>query len=663
MATIFGIGTSGLLAYQQALTTVGHNVANANTEGYSRQRVNMATRTPEITPAGWMGNGVDAVSVQRFYDDFVATQIRSTQSAASKLEVTHDYASRLDDLLADPDAGLDPAIQDFFNALQELSDYPGSAAARQVVLAEAEALADRFVFFDRMYDQLRQDILSEMGEAVAEINALAANIADINDAIVKAESDVSRSRANDLLDQREVLLNNLSKLTNVQTVEQDDGAINVMIGTGQPLVVGTEYATLSVTANASNPTSHDISLSVGSSSSVVITSQLSGGKLSGLLDFRSEYLDDGQSQLGKLAVGIVEVMNDQHVQGVDLLGQMGGNFFSPLTVQGEDNLNNTGTGAVSVSFSADDMADLTSSDYTLVYNGGTSYTLTRLSDSTTTAISTATTIPVIDGFQLAITAGAVAGDSFLIRPTRDAAGEVNLLITDTNLLAAAGALRGNEVTDANGNPVNTGTAAISSIATSSATGISSATTMTLTYSANADGSGNPGFTFTSTPALGTSYILYDPATESAGKDFPDGTVSGQFDAFGGLSFHINGTPVAGDQFVVEFNSSGSADNRNALAMGQLQTQLLMNGGTTTFQGVYGELVSDIGSKTRLAEINLGTQEGLLSAHTGRLQEISGVNLDEEAANLARFQQAYQAAAQVIQVANTVFDSLLNAVRA
>ncbi|MES9873201.1 MAG: flagellar hook-associated protein FlgK [Candidatus Sedimenticola sp. 6PFRAG7] len=661
MATIFGIGTSALLSYQRVLSTVGHNVANANTEGYSRQRVNLSTRTADRTPAGWIGNGVDAVSVQRFYDDFIATQMRGAQTATTEMQTLLQHASRLDNLLADPAVGLDPAIQDFFNALQDVSDNPASASSRQVLLAEGESLASRFVYIDRQYDQLRQDIYQEITNSVTQINTLAANIADVNRAIVKARSEINHSEPNDLLDQREMLLNDLSKYVNVQNFLQDDGAMNVIIGTGQPLVVGWENAVLSVSPNAANPTSPDIRLSVdGGASSIIVTDQVSSGELGGLLRFREEYLDEGQSQLGKLAVGLVESINAQHVQGIDLLGQMGGNFYQPITVSGAPNLSNTGSGAVSVSFSAADMANLTSSDYQLVYNGGTSYTLTRLSDGTTTAINSAA-IPVVDGFQMAITAGAAIGDSFLLRPTRDAAGEVSLLVSDVNRIAAAGALRGGEVTDASGNPLNTGDASISAISTSSATGLGSTTTMTLTYSNSVGPLNAPGFTITSTPALATNYIYYNPATESAGKSFPDGTVPGQFDPIGGASFHIKGTPAVGDAFLAEFNSGGTADNSNALALAGLQNDLLMNGGTATFQNVYSQLVSDVGAKTHQAEISFRAQEGLLSSHAQRLAEISGVNLDEEAADLARFQQAYQASAQVIQVANSLFESLLNAV--
>ncbi|OQX47895.1 MAG: flagellar hook-associated protein FlgK, partial [Candidatus Sedimenticola endophacoides] len=528
----------------------------------------------------------EASSILRYYDDFLASQIRRTQSVTSQLETEFTHASRLDDMLGDPQVGLDPAMQGFFNALGELADDPASAAARQLVLVESESLADRFNYFFLQYERLRVEANQELALAVDQVNAIAENIAVLNQQISLAWSAGGRVVPNDLLDQRDLLLNDLSKLVNVNTLEQDDHAINVIIGNGQPLVVGSTTTPLSVEVNGSDTLNPDIALTLGGSS-VTVTAQITGGELGGLLAFRSEYIDTGLNRLGQLAAGLVASVNAQHTQGIDLYGSMGGNFFSPVSAEGAADSGNSGTGAVSVTLA--NVEDLTASDYRLTFNGGTSYTLTRLSDGATTAIDTSTTVPVTDGFQMAITAGAVAGDSFLIRPTRSAANEVSLLITDPNRLAVAGALRSGEVTDAAGNPLNSGSGVISQAATSSATGLPLAASITLTYTTDADGSSNPGFSISGGPG---GYILYNPATgEVDGKDFPDGSVPGQFDLYGGLSFRVSGTPSAGDQFIITNNSGGRADNRNALALAALQSADLLNGGTTTLQGGYAQLVA------------------------------------------------------------------------
>ncbi|MES9903455.1 MAG: flagellar hook-associated protein FlgK [Sedimenticola sp.] len=663
MATLLGISSSGLLAYQRALNTVGHNVANADNEGYSRQRVDFETREPSYSGSGWSGNGVDVASVQRYYDDFIAAQIRVTQSITSKAETLSENANRLDDLLADPLVGLDPAMQNYFNAMQALSDDPASAAARQVVLSEAQSLADRFAFFDRQYNDIRREINQKLSGTMTDINTLAGAIAEINQKIIEATHTGNRTPPNDLLDQREVLLKGLAQLVDIQVFEQDDGAYNVSIGTGQGLVIGSRQATLGVYADPENSRSPGVAF-VTSFSSEDLTAQITGGELGGLLEFREQFIDDGQNQLGLVAVGMVGSINAQHIQGLDLEGAIGTNFFQPLSISGVRNTGNTGTATVSATFSSDNLADVTASDYRLTYNSGTSYTLTRLSDGVTAAVDSA--LPAVtDGFTLAITgtSGLVAGDSFLIQPARDAGGDVDLLISDTNKIAAAGALRANEVTDANGNPVNTGSAAITQAVTTSATGLPLASSITLTYSTDADGSGNTGFVITGGPAAPNNYLLYDPASaDVSGKPFPDATNPTQFSAYGGLTFDISGTPVVGDQFVISSNSSGTADNRNALAIGGMGRELLMKGGTSTIQGVFGQMVADIGALARQASTNYEAQKGLLTVQENTLAGISGVNLDEEAANLMKYQQAYQASAQVVAVAGVIFDTLIGAFR-
>ena len=661
MSTLLGISASGLLAYQRALNTVGHNVSNVNTEGYSRQRVDFEVRDPSFSGNGWLGNGIDAASVTRYYDNFIATQIRTTQSVTSKAETLSDNAARLDDLLADPLAGLDPALQDYYNALQTLSDDPSSAAARQVVLSEAQSLADRFAFFDRQYDDIRREINQKMSGTMDEINTYAAAIGEVNQKIVDATNSGDRTTPNDLLDQRETLLKGLAKLVDIQVFEQDDGAYNASIGTGQGLVVGSQNATLGVYTNPADTNAPGIAF-VTSYNSQELTNQISGGKLGGLLEFREQFLDAGQNQLGQVAVGLVEYTNAQHVQGLDLEGAIGTNFFQPITFSGRANTGNTGSATVAATFSSSDLDDVTASDYTLTYNSGTSYTLTRLSDGVTTAVDSA--LPAVtDGFTLSISgaSGLVSGDSFMLQPTRSAAGEVELLISNTNRIAAAGALRSNEVTDANGAPVNTGSGQITQAATTSATGLPLSSSITLTYSADADGSGNSGFVITGGPTAPNNYVLYDPtSTDVSGKSFPDGSNPTQFAAYGGLTFEISGTPVVSDQFVISNNTSGTADNRNALAMGSQGQSLSMNGGTTTIQGVFGQMVADIGTLARQANTNYNAQQGLLTVQENSLAGISGVNLDEEAADLMKYQQAYQASAKVVSVAGVIFDTLIGA---
>ncbi len=657
MAGILNIGTSALLAFQRSLTTTGHNIANSDTEGYSRQRVNLATRIPQATGAGYLGSGVQAVAVERLYDDFLAGQMRAAQSSASEMESYFSHASRIDNVLADPNIGLDPAIQDFFNATQVVADDPASISTRQVMLSEAGAMVNRYHDLSRQFTDANNQLNQELGDVADEISGLAEAIARVNQGIIEA-SGAGGSSPNDLLDQREVLLNDLSKLVNISVVPQDNGAWNVFIGKGLTLVIGGTNATLTTVNSSSDPSQRDIAFT-NVSGTQVVTDQLAGGELSGLLDFRDEILKPATNQLGLVAIGMTDRINSQHQQGLDLDGNPGGPFFAPHSVSVLNNANNASAAQVTAAYV--DTGNLTASDYELrATTVADQFTLTRLSDGQVSTLNTGGVYPhataEIDGISISISAAATAGDRWLIQPTRNAASNMDLLVTDPRKIAAAGPIRAAQTTNIGGGP-NQGTAAISQPDYSNTSNIPLGGSITLEWSATAHG-GAPGFTVTGGPG-GT--IAYDPATQINGASF-------SFPAYGGMSFNITGTPAAGDRFVIENNSSGIGDNRNALKLADLQSSKSLLGSTgggletATFQGVYSQLVSDVGSKTHQAEVNFNATDGLRERHKNSLLSISGVNLDEEAANLIKFQQAYQAAAQVITVSNTLFDSLIGAIR-
>lgn len=652
MASLLNIGTSALNVFQRTLTTTGHNIANSETEGYSRQRVNLTTRTPELSGSGWLGTGVQVDQIQRMYDDFLATQVRSTQSSSSELETYHSYASWLDNLVADPEIGLDPAIQNFFDALQVLSDDPSSITTRQVVLSESQSLVDRFHDLAEQFDEARERLNAGLESVTDDITTIAGSIADINLSIIESAGE---EIPNDLLDQREVLLNRLSELVDITVVKQDNGAWNVFIGSGQPLVMNTNSATISTAAEENDTEALDIVFS-GLTGSYPITDYISGGELQGALRFREEMLDVAQNRLGLVAIGIADRINSQQNLGLDLDGLFGNDLFSLGSIEV---LPNSAT-SPTVTATMVDTGNLTISDYMLVSDDGAAgdFTLTRLTDGqswTFTAGAYPYTYPPVgdlDGFSFTIPAAATTGDSYLIRPTRPAAADIDISIYDPRQLAAAGPVRVEPSTNSITGDPNLGSATITQPAITDLTNIPLAGSITLEWTAAI-----PGFTVTGGPG-GT--IAYDPATQSGGVTF-------NFAGYGNMTFTIRGIPQEGDRFVIDNNTNGIGDNRNILAMAELQNTNTLLGSATTaetasFQQVYGQLVSDVGSKTHHAEINSTTSKGLLERHQASLSSINGVNLDEEAANLVRFQQAYQAATQVISVSNTIFDALLGAVR-
>ncbi len=646
--SILSIGVSALTANRQAMDTTGHNISNVNTEGYSRQTVDFATRRPDFRGIGYIGNGVDVAQISRQYDSFISSQVRNSQSVTSELQAYYDGASRLNEMVADAEVGIQPTLNDFFNALQGLADDPASTSARQLVIAEADSMVDRFHYFDRQFEATRNTLNGQIQAQITEINRLAQGIASINRDITQAYG----STPNDLLDKRDQMVNDLSKLVDIQVLEQSDGAYNIFIGKGQPLVMVFDAATLTTQPSELDATRLDIAFNY-SFGTQIITEQISGGAIGGMVRFRDEVLDPAQNRVGLVALGLANDLNAQQALGLDLDALPGTSLFSLGSVQVQEPASNGSS--ITVDFNS--IGDLTGDDYELIYDG-TDFVLENLSDGSTQTLAVG--LNTVDGLDIDIDAtGATAGDTFLIQPTRNAAASIDLLFTDARRLAAASPLQMRPATDVNGNALNTGNAVMTQPANSNVAGLPLAADMQLVYNALAG-----GFDIINGPAAPNDFIAYD-ATDPAqivGVDFPLAANPTQFSAFGGISFTISGVPANGDSFFIGNNTSGSSDNRNALALVALQQADRLLGGTATFNETYAQMVSDVGSKAHHAELNLAAQESLLQRTQDAMQEVSGVNLDEEAAKLIQYQQAYQASAQIISIANTLFDTLISAVR-
>ena len=350
-------------------------------------------------------------------------------------------------------------------------------------------------------------------------------------------------------------------------------------------------------------------------------------------------------------MGLAEDMNAQHALGIDLNGIVGGDFFAMSTPQVLPHRTNSGG---SISATITDATDLTNSEYLLRYDGADNYTMIRLDDNQITSFNTGGASPftttAVDGFTIDVTAGAAAGDTFIIRPTRTGAQDISLLLNRADQIAAAGPVRASQQTNANGLALNTGNAAISQPVVTSSTGTPLATPVSLTFDANAGGAGVPGFLVAGGPA---GPLLFDPATDSGGKSF---TLAG----FGDMTFTIDGVPDPGDSFTIGNNFTGVGDNRNALALSGLSTLTQLTGGKETYTDAYGGMTARVGTRTLRSEINLNAQRGLLNQARQEREALSGVNLDEEAARLIQFQMAYQAAAQAVSVTNSIFQTLLGA---
>ena len=629
MADAFSIGLSALLAQQRALATTSNNIANANTPGYSRQRVELNERPLERIGASFVGTGVEVGNIRRLFDDLLAGQLRSAASGFNRLDTFSNLAASLDNLLADSDTGISAGLTRFFNAVQDLADDPASTSARQVVLSEAGSLVSRFEIFDRRLAEVGREINSRLNASVIEINGLSESIADVNGKILTSGGAAGGQIPADLLDQRERLLNRLSELANVSTVGQADGTLSVFVGNGQPLVLGTNANQLALESSDFDPARAEIAL-VGDVANVRITQFLSGGIVGGLLDFQREMLDPARNELGRFAVTLTQTFNAQQASGLDLNGQLGADFFAVGTPRVFPAQTNTGGGTVTATI--DDLSGLAATGYRLFYDGA-AYSLSRA--DTGEVVTLTGTGSVADplranGIALVVSGAPAAGDQFQIEPLADAVGGFGVLISRTDEIAAAAPIRTAL------NPANRGDGQISAgeVVDVNDPGLLNTATIQFltanTYSINGAGS----FAYTS------------------GGDI----------TINGARFQISGTPQVGDEFVLEANAGGIGDNRNALLLASVGDLKSLTGGTASLNQVVNQVVTRIGAQTLQSASTRDAQNVLLNQATEALKAESGVNLDEEAADLLRYEQSYQAAAQVISVADSLFQTLLSVLR-
>ncbi|OGT19995.1 MAG: flagellar hook-associated protein FlgK [Gammaproteobacteria bacterium RBG_16_57_12] len=641
---VYGIGTSGLLAFQRALSVTSHNIANVNTEGYSRQIAEITTREPINVGGRQVGTGVNINSVRRMFDELVNRQVTNYTSNSSLYETYHTLASQVDELLANESIGLDGSLQRFFDALQVLSTDPSSNPAREGVLSEAQSLVDRFHTLDEHLNDINNHLNNQMRQFTSELNTLAASFADLNQQIVANGGSKMDFPPNDLMDKRNLVLQQIASMVSVSTVEMDDGSINIFVGSGQPMVLGNQAFTLQAVNSTTNSSQLELAYNSGSTQ-VIVTDLIDGGKLGGVLRFRDEVVDPVIAQLDRLAAGFAMSFNDQHRIGMDLEGDINNNFFGDLTAGGYvlPAAGNTGTANITVSIS--DSSELTADDYQMNYNG-LNYTLVNRSDNSTVA-----TFPPAGAFPTTYTVAGIgiditinvsnpnAGDSFYIDPDHDAAKNIDTAINRLADISAAIPIR------AQRSLANLGDATISQGTVANINNPNLMNTVTITFSS-------------------ISPDLFDVFDVTAGIPLATNVpyTSGSSITYNGVTIEITGAPQLNDVFTIEKNTSGFGDNRNALFLAGLQTTAILENGTGTYQELYGSLISDVGNKTAQAQTSKIAQGALLENAQSRYQSVSGVNLDEEAANIMKFQQAYQAAAQIMVTANSMFQSLIDVFR-
>ena len=683
------IGISGLMTSQRALSTISHNVSNVNTEGYSRQESIINSRDPTYTGAGYQGNGADVTNVRRLADDFLTKQLSLRTSDANFQENYHNYASRVDNLLADPEAGLDPALSSFFDANQGVADDPSAVSAREVLLSNGETLTERFETMHRRLADLEEQVNTELENGVTRANSLAEEIARLNERIATAQGSASGTEPNDLLDQREKLIKDLSEVVAVRTVEQDNQAVNVYIGKGQSLVSNFDARPMEIVPNQYDTSRSEIGYRQGSSDLVNVTDYIDGGKLGSLKEFRNEILDPAINSLGRVAYGVAENYNQQHQLGMDLNGNLGGKFFEIKNEQVKPDRNNDAN-APDVSYQIVDTSQLTDRNYRLVADGSGQYSL--LDNATDEVLQTgidptaATPQATVEGVAITIddtppNDQVVAGDSYLIQPTRAGARTIEIAagMDSAEKVAAASPVRATEsinnrgdaklsepvVNNTNGN-VDDGQAFSTPSQLSPPLEIVFNGDLTAgppsqrydfeirnknTGAVLADGTAADGDAYDPAAGLDVIEFLENETPQPAG-------ISDDY----GYNVRLTGDPGLGDTFSIEYNSGGVSDNSNMLELADLQTDKTMLGGEADFQETYSSLVTDVGTRTSQAETAMDAQDKLLTQAQEARDSVAGVNLDEEAANMMKFQQSYQAASKVISTAQSMFQSLLSVMR-
>ncbi|KWA67667.1 flagellar biosynthesis protein FlgK [Burkholderia ubonensis] len=656
--TLMNLGISGLNAAIWGLTTTSNNIANSATPGYTIERPVYAEASGQYTGSGYLPQGVNTVTVQRQYSQYLSDQLNNAQTQGGALSTWNTLVAQLNNYVGSPTAGISTAITNYFTGLQNVANKAADTSVRQTAMSNAQVLADQLKAAGAQYDALRQSVNTQLSATVAQINTYTTQIAQLNQQIATAGSQ--GQPPNQLMDQRDQAVSNLSSLAGIQVVRNDQGYSVFMAG-GQPLVVADKSYTLAAVTSSSDPSELSV-VSQGIAGAnppgpnqALPDASLSGGTLGGLLAFRRQTLDPAQAQLGAIATSFAAQVNAQNALGVDLSGNPGGNLFSTGSPTVYANQANTGNATLNVSFA--NPSQPTTSDYTLSYQGANKYALTDRATGTVVGTATSATMPIsIGGLNFSVSGTMNAGDSFTVLPTRGALGGFSLATANGSAIAAASPV----AVSASG--TNTGTGKITQGAVTAGYQIPAGGT-TLTYDATTNTlSGFPAGTTvtiagsppTTVPIAGpTTTVPYNPATGATMT--MTGAAPG---AINGVTITLSGTPSTGDTFKIGPYSGGTSDGSNALALAQLVTAKTLGGGTTTLTGAYANYVNGIGNTASQLKSSSAAQTALVGQITKAQQEVSGVNQNEEAANLMQYQQLYQANAKVIQTASTLFQTVL-----
>ena len=663
-SALMSIGMRAMFANYASMQTTGHNIANAQTPGYSRQTVDLQTSGGQNTGAGFFGKGVDVVTVRRASDAFLTSQSQAASSMAAMDDARSSNLQQLEDVFPPGDTGMGAAVGTFMNAFVDLANSPADSSARQVILTDAAEVADRFATAGAQLDRLQSGVSSDLRNSVAQVNQMAAQIAKLNGDIAALRGN--SAAPNDLLDQRDQLVKQIGNLVKVSTVAASDGSLGVFVAGGQRLVLGAEAQQLAVTQDPANTGRSALAISDSGILRPLSADLLVGGSISGLMKYQNEDLVAARNQLGQMAAAVSARVNTIQGHGIDLGSPPGAGdpIFAvggPIAIPNTHNARNAAGGFASqVSLTVTDGSQLKASDYTLAAdpaNAG-SYIVTRAADGVTFAMAPdgsggfqytrqsdgAAMGSSVDGFQIAFSGTPAATDTFELEPVgRAAVGMVRTLDDPAGVAAAA------PMTAVMG-VANKGTASVGGLSVVDSTNDPSLTAA-ITFT-----DANGGYSYTLTNAGGT-VTASGTGTWTAGQPIN----------LDGFALDLNGVPASGDTISVAKTAHPESNNGNALAMVALRDEAFVGRdmqidgtvqGGETATDAYASTLANVGVRVQSAKtastISAATSEQADQAVANK----SGVNLDEEAGRLIQFQQGYQAAAKVLQVAQAIFDTLL-----
>lgn len=664
---ILGTGVSGLAAAQHGFDTTGHNIANVNTKGFSRQRVETVATVGNAFRSTFLGNGTKLAGIQRAFNEYNFEEVIFNTSQFNYNNATYTNSSRLDNLLADPETGITKTFEEMFDGINGIVEEPTIISARNVLVSRSETVANRFnTLYEEMAVQHMGSINEEITTSVEEINSITKEIAFLNNKI-QVENAVGSSGfpPNDLLDSRDRLLKELSEKLQVDTIKLKDGTINITVGSGITLVTGAVSVPMSVVRNEYDATRLEVAVSAspGTPKKSVITQQLSGGSLSGLIDTRDNVLEPAIRELGKLAIGIQDNFNRQQSMGRDLNGKQGENLFSDIndpqkvlsrTLGSRDNTNKT-----NFEVYIRNSEKLTGDNYQMRYDGTNLEVLDK--DNTVIQTFNAADIAAMSAGQQRIVAdtgltlsidtnGLSAGDTFQIRPTHTGANDIERVLTDPEKVAAAD----NPLAIAEVNNPNNVKLGLYEITGSTATPPGPLPDASIRIEVDAGGNN-----YSIRNSAGA--VISGPTAIPADQIIDDATAGIRFELKGILAGNEAFTITHADNPGVNTTKAfGPGNNTNMVTMLGFQSAKTLDGGTNSFSESYADMVTGVGVNTKSREISRDSFKTLLSGAEERMAGVQGVNLDEEAANLIQYQQSYAAAARIITVARETFQTLLSA---